>query len=143
MLLKRIVFTALLLANTRVPAHADFRIVDDQGGRIGTYLAKFNAIRNSGERVIVDGVCASACTVMLGIIPMSRTCVTPRAVFQFHAAWDPVATGGMIESRAGNRLLWAHYPPVIRRWLNSHGGLSSRALELRGGELANIYRTCR
>ena len=142
MLLQRIAFAALFLANTGVPAQADFRIVDDQGGRIGSYLAKFHGVRGSGERVIVDGICASACTVMLGIIPRSRTCVTSRAVFQFHSAWDPVATGGAVESRAGNRLLWTHYPPAIRHWINSHGGLSSRPLELRGGELAKFYRTC-
>jgi hypothetical protein len=139
--LRIIVAPLILIANSAV-AVADFRILDDQGGRIGSYIGKFEAIRNRGERVIVDGVCASACTVMLGIIPPSRTCVTPGAVFEFHAAWDPVATGGTVESRAGNRLLWAYYPPRIRSWISSHGGLSSRPLELRGGELIKIYRAC-
>jgi hypothetical protein len=45
------------------------RIYDDPGGQIGEYLAKFRAIRISGERVVIDGTCASACTLVLGTIP--------------------------------------------------------------------------
>jgi hypothetical protein len=43
--------------------------------------------------VAIDGTCASACTLLLGVIPHNRICVTPRAVLAFHAAWDPSLTG--------------------------------------------------
>ena len=43
-------------------------IADDTGGQIGPYLAKYRALRASGERVEIDGTCASACTMLLGII---------------------------------------------------------------------------
>jgi hypothetical protein len=69
------------------------RIFDDSGGRIATYLTKYEALRKSGQRVMIDCTCASACTLLLGVIPHNRICVTPRAVLAFHAAWDPSLTG--------------------------------------------------
>ena len=54
----------------------------------------FTAVRESGERVIIDGPCLSACTLVLGVVPKDRICVTPRAVFGFHAAWMPTAYWG-------------------------------------------------
>ena len=47
----------------------------------------FAAIRDSGERVVIDGNCFSACTLVTAIIPKERICVTERAVFGFHAGW--------------------------------------------------------
>src|SRR5262249_49119328 len=40
---------------------ASERIANDTGGRIGTYLSKYEALRKSGQRVMIDGTCASAC----------------------------------------------------------------------------------
>jgi hypothetical protein len=37
----------------------------------------------------------------------------------------------------------AAYPRPIRQWIIRHGGLSSRMLLLRGGELAAMYPRCR
>ena len=111
-----------MLAGAR-PGGAAVTITDDPGGRIGTYIHKFEAVRRSGERVIVAGTCSSACTMLLGIIPRNRTCVTPAAVFQFHTAWDLSPGGGQIASEAGNRILWSRYPPDIRSWISQHGGL--------------------
>src|SRR3974390_3472314 len=59
-------------------ALADYRIRKDYGGFLDEYKLKYAAIRDSGKRVIIDGVCNSACTLGLGIIPLSRVCVTPR-----------------------------------------------------------------
>ncbi|MDU6747840.1 MAG: hypothetical protein E6447_08990, partial [Bradyrhizobium sp.] len=50
-------------------SHAVVRIADDRGGRIGTYVDKYQGLRSSGEYVIIDGLCASACTIVLGAIP--------------------------------------------------------------------------
>jgi hypothetical protein len=75
------------------PAPTAERILDDSGGRIGNYLNKYQALRKSGRGVAIDGTCASACTLLLGVIPHNRICVTPRAAFAFHAAWDLGWTG--------------------------------------------------
>lgn len=133
----------MLLTTAAVPAGAAVRIYDDPGGQIGPYLDKYQALRQSGERVEIDGLCASACTMLLGSIPADRICVTPRAVLEFHSAWDPTASGGQSSSPAGNRLLWAHYPAKIRTWIKKHGGLGAQIIYLRWPELGRMYASCR
>ncbi len=56
---------------------AAIRIAQDAGGRIETYVGKYQGVRSSGERVIIDGSCVSACTIVLGTVPHDRICVTP------------------------------------------------------------------
>ena len=63
---------AFLLVSSLVPASAAMRISEDRGGQIGHYLQAFASLRSSGERVIIDGNCLSACTLLLGMIPRSR-----------------------------------------------------------------------
>jgi hypothetical protein len=118
------------------------RILDDSGGRIGNYLNRYEALRKSGQRVVIDGTCASACTLLLGVIPHDRICVTPRAVLAFHAAWDPSLMGAQINA-AGTKYLWSHYPDGVRRWIARHGGLRSQTIYLGGRELAAMFSSCR
>ena len=139
----RAVSVLFWLAITLVPAMAEVRISDDPGGQIGQYLHKLDQLRASGERVVIDGTCASACTMILGRIPRNRICVTSGAVLAFHAAWDPTPSGGQQINRDGNRILWSTYPEYIRRWIAQHGGLNSNILYLRGADLNAIYPTCR
>src|SRR6201993_5619925 len=96
------VLAAVLLMLGFAPATATVRIANDTGGQIGPYLAKYRALRASGERVEIDGTCASACTMLLGIIPRNRICVTSRARLVFHSAWD--AAGDERVSEDGNRI---------------------------------------
>jgi len=138
----RPVFSLFLLAASVAAASATTRIADDEGGQIGQYLAKYRALRQSGDNVVVDGVCASACTMVLGAVPRRRLCVTPRAVFEFHSAWDPASAGAPVISNAGNRLLWSSYPRDIRQWILRHGGLGLRVIALRGRDLLKMYRAC-
>ncbi len=58
----------LLLAGVSA-SQAVVRIGEDRGGRIGTYLDKYEALRSSGQSVIIDGLCASACTIVPGTGP--------------------------------------------------------------------------
>jgi len=123
-------------------AGAAVRIHEDGGGQIGAYLAKYRALRAAGERVEIDGVCASACTMLLGTIPRNRICVTPQAVFEFHAAWDPTPSGGETTNVAGNQILWSTYPSPVRKWISQHGGLRSQLIALQGAALAAMYPPC-
>jgi hypothetical protein len=75
------------------PAVSPLYIHDDSGGQIGSYLRKYSAVRMSGHHVVVDGTCASACTILLGAIPRNRICVTKNAVLAFHSAWNLTLTG--------------------------------------------------
>src|SRR4249920_3472753 len=68
-----------------LPARADVRIVSSPGGAVDAYFAAFARVRESVERVIIDGPCLSACTLVLSTIPRNRICVTRRAVLGFRA----------------------------------------------------------
>ncbi|HET7887084.1 MAG TPA: hypothetical protein VFL62_12725 [Bradyrhizobium sp.] len=123
-------------------SHAAMRISDDRGGRIGVYLDKYQGLRTSGETVIIDGYCASACTLVLGMVPRNKICVTPRASLGFHAAWDPDASGHQVVNPGATRMLYAMYPSSVRRWIKAQGGLKTQLILLRGEALMSMYRSC-
>src|ERR1700716_1897484 len=112
--------TAALMMST---AQGAVRIKSDPGGQIGPYLENLVALRSSGERVIIDGPCLSACTMVLGVIPRERICMTRRARLGFHAAWHPNENGQQVMSHGGTQLLMKVYPQNVRSWIASKGGL--------------------
>jgi hypothetical protein len=131
----------LLLAGVSL-SHAAIRIADDRGGKIGTYIDRYQGLRSSGETVIIDGLCASACTMVLGAVPRERICVTSQAVLGFHAAWDSGANGRAVTNPGATQMLYSLYPSSVRRWIAARGGLKSEMIFLRGKELMSIYRPC-
>ena len=132
---------ALLFSST--PASAEVRIIQSPGGRVGPFLDLFEKVRDSGERVVIDGPCLSACTLVLSIVPGERICVTRRAVLGFHAARSLDRRGRFYaEPEASDAVLQA-YPGPVRDWISRRGGLTSRLLLLRGRDLAAIYPRCR
>ncbi len=124
------------------PAAATMRIAEDRGGQIGHYLQAFATLRSSGEKVVVDGNCLSACTLVLGLIPRSRICATSRARFGFHAAWMPDVDGTPVTSPMGTQALWNIYPTSVRRWISRHGGLSRKMIFMQGRDLRGIVSYC-
>jgi hypothetical protein len=131
-----------VLAGSATSAAATMRIAEDRGGQIGHYLQAFATLRSSGESVVVDGNCLSACTLVLGLIPRNRICATPRARFGFHAAWMPDTNGQPVTSPMGTQALWNIYPPSVRRWISRHGGLSRKMIYLQGRDLSGIVANC-
>jgi hypothetical protein len=83
------IIATITMAMAVSPASATKRISDDPGGQLGPYLQKLAALRSSGEQVVIDGKCLSACTMVLGVIPRDHICVTAKAQLGFHAAWRP------------------------------------------------------
>ncbi|MBS0533631.1 MAG: hypothetical protein JSR72_06205 [Proteobacteria bacterium] len=124
------------------PASATMRIAEDRGGQIGHYLQAFAVLRSSGENVMIDGNCLSACTLVLGLIPRSRICATPRARFGFHAAWMPDSEGAPVTSQLGTQALWNIYPKDVRRWINRNGGLSRKMIYMQGSAMHGIVNEC-
>lgn len=118
------------------------RISDDPGGLIDTYVQRFNQVRDSSERIVVDGRCLSACTLVLALVPRERICVTPNAVFGFHSAWSYDAQGGETSNREATQSLWNMYPERIRQWIRANGGLHQKLIYLRGRQLAAMYPVC-
>ena len=68
----RAISAAMMMMMGMTSAFANVRIYDDRGGQIGEYLAKYQALRVSGEKVEIDGTCASACTMLLGVVPRDQ-----------------------------------------------------------------------
>jgi hypothetical protein len=118
------------------------RISEDRGGQIGQYLQAFTTVRSSGENVVIDGNCLSACTLVLGLVPRDRVCATSRARFGFHAAWMPDRDGRPVTSPLGTQALWNIYPVSVRRWINRHGGLSRKMIYLQGRDMDGIVASC-
>jgi len=133
---------AVLLFVTVGTSHATVRISDDRGGRIGTYVSKFQRLRSSGESVVIDGLCASACTIVLGAVPRDKICVTSRATLGFHAAYDFVTNGRTITDPEATMMLYSMYPMPVRRWIAARGGLTPQMIFLRGKVLQAMYRPC-
>lgn len=123
---------ALIVAILAGVARADIRIGADPGGVVSAYQARVAAARASGERVVVDGVCASACTLYLNL-PASQICATPRAVFVFHSATDELL--GLPDWR-GNEQLMNAYPPHVRLAIGQRGGLWLTPIRIKGTALA-------
>ena len=136
-------FGTILAAASASSASAAVRIVSDAGGQIGPYLESLAQLRSSGQNVIIDGPCLSACTLVLGVIPRERICVKSRARLGFHAAWHPGDNGQPTPSRGGTQLLMEVYPQQVRRWLARKGGLTPQMKYLAGRELAAMYSACR
>ncbi len=124
-------------------AWADVRIEASNGGVVGDYLALFAVLRQSGQRIVIDGPCYSACTLVLSTIPRDRICVTRRAVLGFHAPRLVDEAGRQYRSAQVTGLVDAAYPAPIRDWIRRHGGLTQRPIFLRGRELAALYPLCR
>jgi hypothetical protein len=141
--LKIYLATALLCAIAVTPAGAEVRILGSPGGQVGPFLDMFDEVRASGERVVIDGPCLSACTLVLSVVPNDRICVTRRAVLGFHAARSMDRRGRLYAEPEASELVLEAYPAAVRNWIQRRGGLSSHLLLLRGRELAAIYPTCR
>jgi hypothetical protein len=141
---RSVLIAVLCLIAAGTPASADLWIRSSPGGEVTTYLTLFKLVRQTGERVIIDGPCLSACTLVLSVVPENRICITRRAVLGFHAARELDRRSGRLSPAVdATRLMAETYPPQIQDWIIRHGGLSRRLLLLRGRELAAMYPTCR
>ena len=124
------------------PAQATMRITGDPGGLIVEYAQRFLHARASGEQVVIDGACLSACTLAIAMLPREQVCATPKAVLGFHAAWRPTSDGGKATSLLATQAMLDLYPANVRGWIGRHGGLTPRMIFLQGRELASMVPTC-
>lgn len=134
-----------VLAAGVVPAHATLRITRDHGGYVEEYKAKYERIRAKGERVVIDGICNSACTLVFGIVPNSKICVTPRASIGLHEAYyDKSFTFGIkVTSVEGTSELMSYYPQPVKDWIRRNGGLTTDMKKIRNGpDLWKIADPC-
>jgi hypothetical protein len=131
-----------ILACGVTSASATIRIVSDRGGQVAKYVQAFAKVRSTGERVVIDGDCLSACTIVLGLVPSDQICATPRARFGFHAASILNNAGRAVVNATATQMLWNIYPASVQRWINQRGGLTRKLIYLQGSELNEIVATC-
>jgi hypothetical protein len=116
-----IALSALItVAALQQPAHAaerPYRITHDMGGIIALYVERYRALEAVGGKVVIDGLCLSACTLVTALVPDGDVCTTDRGVFGFHSGTGP--TGDF--AREGTRIAWAMYPQRIQARLRALG----------------------
>lgn len=135
----------LLMSAVASPARADLHITRDHGGYIEEYKAKYKEIRDTHQRVIIDGICNSACTLVFGIVPLNKICVTPRASIGVHEAYyDKSFTFGIkVTSLEGTSELMSYYPDPLKDWIRRNGGLTTEMKKIKNGaELWKIVDPC-
>src|SRR5262245_48107768 len=142
-LVPRAISVVLMLLFSVAAARADLRIVSSPGGEVGSYLQLFSTVRQSGGRVIIDGPCLSACTLVLSVVPEDRICVTRRALLGFHAARRVDDRGQVSAAPGETRVLVATYPTPVRNWIERNGGLTDKPIFMRSRQLAELYPRCR
>jgi hypothetical protein len=122
------------------PARAELHITRDHGGYVEEYKEKYKRIRDRHERVIIDGICNSACTLVFGIVPMNKICVTPRASLGFHQAYyDKAFTFGIKVTSD----LMSYYPDSVKDWIRRNGGLTTEMKKIKNGmDLWKIVDPC-
>ena len=137
------VLTMCLMVGPGLPARADVRILASPGGEVKSFLRLFSMLRESGERIIIDGPCISACTLVLSTIPKERICVTRRAVLGFHGArlFDREGKEYKVPPSL-NAAVTEVYPQPVQQWIARRGGLSRKLITLRGAELYRYYPRC-
>jgi len=133
---------ATLLILNVAEASSAVRIANDRGGQIGRYVKKYQRLASSGESVIIDGLCASACTIVLSDLPHDRICVTPRATLGLHADWNYGPDGRTLTDPEATLMLYSNYPTPVRRWIARKGGLKPNIIFLSGKSLHEMYRPC-
>jgi hypothetical protein len=129
-------------------AHAALRIKFDPGGRLIDYIEKYNMLREAEAKIIIDGLCISACTLITGIIEDANVCVTNNARLAFHSA---SYSANDAHAPEGTRLAWAIYPEKVRALLRARGwdgdkpndeNAHPNLIYVEGVELRTIYRDC-
>jgi hypothetical protein len=109
------VLAPLFLLTVAFSAPGPIVIGDDDGGSVDEHVKFYARIMASGVPVRVEGICVSACTIVLWL-PKSQVCVAPTASFGFHAArfnqyWHRTFTEAMARR---------YYPEAIRKWIKEH-----------------------
>jgi hypothetical protein len=126
-----------------VNIHANPVIIrESPGGKIGAFDHEFHEIAASGQMVVIDGDCISACTMALGIIPRGRLCATPRARLGFHMGWTPGPGGQHIASTQNTYPMSRYWPAYVWPWLQRHGGLQPSVIYMSAPDIYSVMPRC-
>jgi hypothetical protein len=91
----------------------------DPGGNVSEHYFTYSQVNKDYDRVVIDGQCKSACTMVLGVVPLNKICITPGGYFMFHAAHH----GDRTLNPATTQQMMAAYAPAVRGWVIRHHAL--------------------
>jgi hypothetical protein len=135
-----IVMLALLIPSASSAESVTIR--QDNGGDLGFYEVRLGVYEALGIKVRIDGVCASACTILTRL-PSHQICATERAELRFHkirpARADSIPADVL---RTENARLLTLYPSGIRNWIATHGGLTDAILAMPSHAVAHNIGRC-
>jgi hypothetical protein len=95
-------------------APVDYVVRNDRGGKVAEYADRARALQAGGQRVVIDGLCASACAM---IASLPNACVTERGIIDLHWPYLVVTIDGRqaIAGIAPADEFWAMVTPQIAR----------------------------
>jgi hypothetical protein len=147
---------ALICAAAAAPARAGetgagaYIVKRDKGGVIAKYHKQALTMEAAARPVVIDGLCASACTAYL-----KNACATKKARIGFHRArlkpkassrYSTAREKRLLVSMIGylDNLLKSHYPPPVKSWIARKGGLPADdgILWLEGVEAQKVLGAC-
>jgi hypothetical protein len=134
---KRTYALAIALALVVSPVEA-MTVKHDNGGVVLEYAKRTHRLIKSGEKVKIDGKCASACTLYLAV-PKKNICITPRAVLMFHHPFDK-NTKKLAKGTA--EFMMYNYPKWVQNYINKKGGLSRKWITISYSYAKKYMRTC-
>lgn len=111
-------------------------IRDEPGGVIYHHRLQASALLAKNVPIIVDGPCASACTLLVDTAHRN-VCLTTRAVLLYHKGRRFDENGEV------KKYIELHYRPDVRAWIDEQGGLPTEdLLVMPFSEAKKFYRPC-
>jgi hypothetical protein len=92
----------------------------EPGGRIDVHIARFQELAQRGGEIEITDYCNSACTLVLGYVPLDRICFGKDARLNFHKASNPDGTPSLEITLQ----MISHYPANIQAFIQKRGGAS-------------------
>jgi hypothetical protein len=112
---------------------------DHDGGDIDVFAKRYEKIKKSGRRVVIDGLCFSACTIVASL-PKDQVCVTPKASLAVHMA---TTDDGRPDVEYTQKAVKKYYPQTLQDWIKKHGGLRTEPKYVKGDDLLTIFNPCK
>ena len=109
----------------------------NRGGELYAYARNVSLARQQGRTVAISNYCQSACTLYLSL-PPEQLCISVGTQFSFHRAYGASRSANEI----GSQYMMSKYPYWVRNWINSHGGLSNRLIDMPYAYAAQFVPTC-
>ena len=137
----RTFLTVVFILGVTLSAHAAKLSIGnwDPGGDIETYELWWKRIAQSGVTVRINGACVSACSMVLGLVPASRVCITPRAKFGIHMA----SIDGVPNKRLTREFVRDYYPKWVQDWIRTQPPLTDDLTWLTPPAIGKHLKRCR